>query len=250
MFAIVAWMSLAGPGTAQVDSLFARANAIYNDGEFASAIELYGDILAQGYGSAALHYNLGNAYFKSKALGEAILHYERAIRLEPNNPHVKKNLEIAREMVDTEILEIPPFLPVRIWRSVALAVSGGVWILLQIIIGCALLCAGYFWLFDTETMKRRYGFMALPVLVFFFVFSYAASNSRDLILHASDEAIVMKDAPLYNAPDVRSGVFSNLSEGVKLQIIDTTDNWFKVKLLNQSEGWIENGTYFERINPG
>jgi hypothetical protein len=49
-----------------------------------------------------LFYNLGNAYLKNKDLGHAILWYERAIKLMPNDPDIKFNYEYALSQIKDE----------------------------------------------------------------------------------------------------------------------------------------------------
>src|SRR5271154_2724545 len=49
-----------------------------------------------GYSAAAL-YNLGNAYARTGKPGLAVLNYERARLLEPNDPDINANLRHVRE---------------------------------------------------------------------------------------------------------------------------------------------------------
>ena len=43
-----------------------------------------------------VEYNLGNAEFRLGHLGEAILHYERARRMDPTDPDIEANLRFAQ----------------------------------------------------------------------------------------------------------------------------------------------------------
>ena len=71
----------------------------YDEGDFAGALgiwkELAGDP-SNGLDPAALHYNLGNAEFRSGRLGLATLHWERALRFHPGDPDALANLALAR----------------------------------------------------------------------------------------------------------------------------------------------------------
>ena len=40
-------------------------------------------------------------------------------------------------------------------------------------------------------------------------------------------------------PDNRSDEIENLSAGVKVKILDTIDDWYKVSLVNKEQGWIK-----------
>src|SRR5437762_3407876 len=61
-------------------------------------------------------YNLGNAYFRQKDLGRAILNYERALALDQRHPEAQANLRIARD--EARALELIPSRAER-WFSFA-----------------------------------------------------------------------------------------------------------------------------------
>ncbi len=59
-------------------------------------------IAKRGYSAAAL-YNLGNAYLQDGQPGQAILSYERARWLAPNDPDIAANLGLARKKAGLEV---------------------------------------------------------------------------------------------------------------------------------------------------
>jgi tetratricopeptide (TPR) repeat protein len=74
-----------------------RANAAYEAGDFAAAVEGYRELLAAGHHHATLHYNLGNAYLRNGELGRAIAAYHRAATAAPRDRDVRANLAFARK---------------------------------------------------------------------------------------------------------------------------------------------------------
>jgi len=82
---------------------FARANEQYQSKQFDGAIAGYQSILRQGYESAPLYFNLGNAYFKKGDLGNAILNYLKARRLDPTDDDIKSNLEFAKRLTSVQL---------------------------------------------------------------------------------------------------------------------------------------------------
>jgi tetratricopeptide (TPR) repeat protein len=94
-----------GAAASSPQEKFAAGNAAYDRGGYLEAITLYEGLLSSGLSSAALQYNLGNALFKAGRLGEAILAYERARRLDPRDPDIQANLDYLRTLT---VDRIPP----------------------------------------------------------------------------------------------------------------------------------------------
>ena len=67
------------------EELFEQGNAAYNDGDFTKAISLYVQTLDMGSHSAALYFNMGNAYYRLNNVAESIYYFEKAKQLDPDN---------------------------------------------------------------------------------------------------------------------------------------------------------------------
>src|ERR1700757_2268020 len=91
---------------AQSDAEFAKANQEYAQGNFKDAITAYEGLVHAGQWNANLFYDLGNAYFRTRDFGRAILNYQRAIALDQHHPEATANLQIARD--ESRALELQP----------------------------------------------------------------------------------------------------------------------------------------------
>lgn len=87
---------LLGAGSAFATS-FSDANQQYQSGDFAGAAASYEKVLISEGPRAAVFYNLGNSYLKTKQNGLAILAYERGRLLTPRDPDLLANLVLARK---------------------------------------------------------------------------------------------------------------------------------------------------------
>ena len=112
----------AAPATS-ADELWNVANQAYTEGDFEKAIADYEQILSQNLHSAALYYNLANAYFKQGKLGEALLNYNRASRIAPSDEDIRHNQAYAEKMTKDSIEKIPEFFLVTWLRQVRGALS-------------------------------------------------------------------------------------------------------------------------------
>ena len=68
---------------AQPETFLEQGNHFYQKQQYDKAIESYSKVLNEGYESAELYFNLGNAYYRKGSLGYAILNFERALKLSP-----------------------------------------------------------------------------------------------------------------------------------------------------------------------
>src|SRR6266496_2715486 len=91
---------------AQPNAEFAKANQEYAQGNFKEAIAGYEALVRAGQWNANLFYDLGNAYFRTRDFGRAILNYERALALDNHHPETTANLQIARD--EARALELQP----------------------------------------------------------------------------------------------------------------------------------------------
>ncbi|MDA8692925.1 tetratricopeptide repeat protein [Saprospiraceae bacterium] len=229
---------------AQLDSeqLFEQANKYYSQSEYGKAAADYQQLVGQGLESSELYYNLGNAEYNLGHIGPAILYYEKAKLLSPNNTSINKNLSIARDKVQSDILEIPDFLPVRLWKGMAKSLSPTMWIAVQSLVGILLLYA-IFLFYNRSGSTRRIKIIGLIVLaIVLLIISYAAGKTSHNLIHLHNHGIVSNVSMMYSAPDSRSDEIELLTEGVKVKITDHIDEWLKVELMNKNVGWIEQKT--------
>ena len=120
----------AGFSPAQVSrfqGLVQEANQYYADGKYNEAIAAYEEVLAGNYESAALYFNLGNAYFKVNNIPSAIWNYEKALKLDPTDEDIRFNLDLANSRMIDKIEPFPEFF-LKTWlrspRDMASSNSG------------------------------------------------------------------------------------------------------------------------------
>src|SRR4051794_31580274 len=92
---ILGWLS--SVASAEQPRSFVTANEQYAAGNFAEAARSYEELVRSGETSAALFYNLANAYYRAGDSGHAILNYQRALALEPHHPEAEANLRLVRD---------------------------------------------------------------------------------------------------------------------------------------------------------
>jgi tetratricopeptide (TPR) repeat protein len=217
---------------------FEQANMAYRDGEYQKAAELYEQIIAQGYESAPLYYNLGNVYFKLNSLPASILSYERAKRLAPNDEDINYNLRLANLRVVDKIEPLPQLFFIAWWEHLMNHHSADQWAIIAIIalwfavLGGVLLVIG-------RALLRRIASAASVVALGLSVFAFIGVMQRNTIEEVKREAIVFdKSVSVKSAPDRQSTDLFVIHEGVKVELLDSVGEWRKIRLADGKVGWL------------
>ena len=222
------------------DELWQAANTAYNAGNYAQAEECYTRIVEQGLHSAALYYNLANAHFKQDELGKALLYYNRALRLRPNDEDIRHNLEYAEQSTKDSIEEIPEFF-LKTWiKSLRGALSCTAWSILSLVMLIAALSFGLLYLLAQRLSLRKTGFYLMAVTALLFVITTAFAWSERNMLVERSEAIIMNSAvSIKSSPDRSATELFVLHEGTKVTIGEAIEGWAEVRIADGRKGWIE-----------
>ena len=193
---------------------------------------------------------LGNDFYDDREYGRAILAYERGLKLKPGDDALHNNLRYVRGEMGIDRPEIKEFFLVRWWRNLGafFGVRLAKWIAL---VFWALAVAGAtFWYLRRFDMAETRRFALLPLAGVFLalsLFFYLLGGSRAEYLAYDREAIlVARTADLRVAPGADATLEDQLTEGIKLQILDTFDEYAKVSLEDGRQGWVP-GEALERI---
>lgn len=219
------------------------ANTAYINANYLKAIATYDSIVDAGYESHKLYYNLGNAYFKSCKIGKAMLNYNRALLLSPNDSDTKHNILVTSTYVKDNIQSVPEFFLVRWFRALRQTASSNTWAIMSLVAFVLATSSVLLYLLVSKIAIRKIGFFgAIVCLLCFIVFtSYSVVEKNDLI--NSTSAIVMSSAAsVKSSPDNSSKDLFVLHEGTKVTIISTLNRWAEVVIADGKKGWIPEGS--------
>ena len=215
---------------------FDQANAAYAEGRYEEAATQYEALLAES-ADAILYYNLGNARFKQGELAQAILNYERALRLKPNYKDAQYNLAFAQSKITDNIVEQDFFLSA--WtRTVRNCLTESTWIILSVSLFILALVGILLFLLGREPWIRKTAFhIAWIALLFSLIAGLNATSlhQRDTL---RNEAIITQGVINAKSSPDRSGTdLFTLHEGTKVTIRETLGEWVNVR-VGSNEGWI------------
>lgn len=220
-------------------TLFVTAKTAYDANNFEKALEAYQQIEKQNIESFELYYNIGNCYYKQNKIANAIQYYSKSLKIQPNNVDAKNNLKFAYLKTRDKIEPQEELFLNRWWKSIYNSNTSNNWAWTALT--AFILFNGSLVLFliaQSEGKRKLFFFNSLVLFVLTFstfVFSYyqykyTSTQSEAVILNNS---VSIKSAPTLNATNLFI-----LHEGTIVSIIEKNENWIRIQLDNQKEGWL------------
>lgn len=228
-------------GFGQNEVLFEQANDLYNKGDFEDAISNYESILESGEHSAALYYNLANAHYKLNHIAPSIYYFEKALQLAPKDKEIQNNIAFARNMTIDAIDKTPEIGFSKISKNVTTWLTFDLWAQLSVLLMVLFVVFYLVYYFNYGSTKKRLAFIAAMGFLILACCSVAlAFNNRHLLENDRPAIVFAKESLVKSEPNLRSSESFKLHEGTKVQIMDTVNNWKKIKLADGKTGWIPN----------
>ncbi|MDX1470646.1 MAG: tetratricopeptide repeat protein [Flavobacteriaceae bacterium] len=223
----------------QTNSLFEEGNALYNDGKFAEAIEKYEAILNQDQHSAELYFNLGNAHYKLNNIGPSIYYYEKGLQLRPNDREIQNNIAFARNMTIDVIEPIPEVGFAKFLNSFARSMSFDGWSKLGVLYIVLFTISFLAYYFSRASMRKRaLFFTSLSFLVLVCLSVFFAYHSYNIYQKDRPAIVFAEETQVKSEPNLRGSISFTLHEGTKVQILESVENWKKIRLADGKTGWM------------
>ena len=219
---------------------FEEASEAYNAGNYAEAIALWQELVDQGLRNVELEFNLGNGWYRQAELGEAILHWERALLIAPLDREVQANLDLAR---DNLVDELPATVRLPLWdwldRAFLLlpgnlpwwALTLGLALVALVLIRRPWLPGGRANSFQRILLPSGLTLVLVAGLFLFLRADFAGHRNRGVILV---DKVVVQAAPSEGATSL-----FDLHEGTLVTLGRSTEaeDWQQIRLPDGREGW-------------
>ncbi len=220
---------------------FNKANQLYIESRYEESILEYLVIINQGFHSSETYFNLGNCYYKLNDIPNAILYFERALKLNPSDSDILNNLKMVNNSIIDETEKIPnsfinlksdqisSFFHINIWSGILIFLS---FLSLTVFI---------IFNFSQKPITKRLTFFTSIIIGFMIILSFNFSFISYNKNYKTDYAIVFSPEVMVKLePNEKSDNIKVLYQGYKIKIIEKfADEWLKVKLGSGKEGWIK-----------
>jgi tetratricopeptide (TPR) repeat protein len=236
LFIIIALAGFGADNQTQIDS----ANACYIKGKFEDAIRIYEKVLASGDVSPYLYFNLGNAYYRSNKLTMAILNYERAQILAPEDEDINFNLELTRKHAVDKITPLPdPPFSSCLNRNIS-SFSSDTWAVTSLVCFTLFLVLLALYFFMRILLIRKISFWTSILVLLISGFTFWFSWDQKLEVTNRSSAIVQSDVVnVKSSPDEAGTEIFILHEGTKVAVRDSIGEWREIRMADGNSGWVK-----------
>jgi tetratricopeptide (TPR) repeat protein len=226
------------PNQDYLAGLFSQANSEYQKGNYVPAEQIYSRILASGVESGPLYFNLGNACYKQKHLGDAIYYWEKALQKSPGDRDARENLELANLMiVDRAESPADPFaLRVLNIALGLLTTTQEGWLTLALFFVANGLLAYYLLVSNRFAFRALIGTLVIGILFVLFGCSLLwKTYDRD---YRKKAIVIEQKADVHSGPGLENMTVFTIHEGFKIRVHDSSDGWRQISLPNGWTGWL------------
>lgn len=218
----------------------AQADSAYINNDFASAVYLYENILANQGESADIYYNLGNSYYKMDNIAKAIVNYEKALVLNPADGDIRFNLELAQSKTVDKVTPMSEIFLVTWMKNLTDLMSEKGWAKMGITTFILMLSMLALYFFSKKIALKKIGFISAVCLLFICVIANIFASSQKNKAESHGEAIIMAPSvTVKSTPNDGGTDLFILHEGHKVTIKDNTmREWKEIQLEDGNVGWV------------
>ncbi len=244
-------VSFAALGKTQIADLFSEAKSMFHQADrlavkdpvkskdlYLKSIMRFERIIKEGkIHNGKLYYNVGNAYFRIKDIGRAILNYRRAMEYMPNDPNLRQNLTYAREKrldkieerQKTRIFKTLFFFHYDLSTKTRIIIFSSAFILL--------------WLFAAIRLFIRKGFIAWGiVLSIVFAGLFAGSLTVEAVnIHRNRPGVIIDlqiVARKGNSETYAPSFKKPLHAGTEFRLVEKRKKWYQIELPDSRRCWV------------
>jgi tetratricopeptide (TPR) repeat protein len=221
------------------DSLAEKGNQAFGEGQYETAAEYYEQVLDENLESSSLYFNLGNAYYKLNNVAGAILNYEKAKKLDPNDEDIDFNLKLAGMRTVDKIETIPIFF-ISDWTiDLVNLYSEDTWgWLSMLLVWIGFVILSIYVVAKSSAIKKLFFGVGILFLAMSFVCFGLGNKKYNRLVHDQKAIVFSPSITIKSSPGENGNDLVVLHEGTKVMILDEVGGWNKIRLANGNVGWL------------
>jgi tetratricopeptide (TPR) repeat protein len=216
-----------------------KANELYAQKDYETALQQYEAILQTQGQSAELYYNLGNAYYRTNDIARAILNYNRALLLKPNYDDASFNLLIAQKKVVDNVDVTSEFFLKEWMDDFGDMLSSNGWAIFGVVLFILALSAFLLYVFGRNLSLRKAAFHVAwaSLIVTLIAVGYAVKQSNKVV-NSTDGIVMVGSVTAKDSPSLGGKDMFVMHAGTKVSIRNNVSGWIEVELPDGNAGFI------------
>lgn len=243
VFVAVAGFSALAAADSRVQT-FESGTALYQKGSFKEAAAEFGRLVAGGFESPSVYFNLGNSWVKSGQIGKAVWAYERAFILDPRDEDIRFNRNLLKAALGEPLTQDAGVLePVR--NLLDYVRTSEIELALQL--STVLLVLWMLGFTYVRPLRALFGTLFwISFLASTLVWGSVWIRWNDIRYPAG--VIQEKEVFVRYGPAESNSKAYQLREGASLRIEKQSGDWYLVRLASGQAGWIPKSAVL-RVTP-
>lgn len=218
----------------------ADADSAYIQGDYLTAIDIYQSVIENQGVNATLYMNLGNCWLKRDEIAKAILNYERAYLLDPSDPDIRFNLDLARTKTVDKVNPVNQLFIVVWFKKLLAVLDVNGWAVMTVILFALTILLTGVLLFSKKSGLRKISFSFSVFFLLLSILSFIFATTQMGNIRERDTAIIMSPSVTVKSTPTSAGTdLFIIHEGRKVKILDSSmKEWVEIRLEDGNTGWI------------
>ena len=228
-------------GNREIIEKFNEADNFYEQNNFEEALKLYNEIIAEGYESGDLYFNIANTYYRMNIVGLSVYYFEKARISDPVNEDITYNLELALLRIKNRPAVMPELAVVSFFKQIIMFRTNDFWGILSLVLFIGFLFVLFSFMNSNSPRQKKVRFLISSIIFVFSLISFLFAQYQTGRINSDDIAIIIsQEINAKSSPDENATDLFKIYEGYKIYIEKRSDDWSEIKLTDGKKAWIKN----------
>ncbi len=230
--------------TELTQNIFDSAVELYQNKNYEQALLEFEKIRNEKVQNADLYYNIGNCHYRLQELGEAVLNYKIALKIDPTHQAARRNLRfVLTQTKDKQQLDHENRI-FSFWQKIFNSMSINLLSLLSLIFFLLVILIIDLIILRYAGREKTAPIFIMIIAIIFLVIFATLTAIKYHEFRAMDEAVLLSPSAIgYSGPSAEFTRVFTIHEGMIFNVEKEQNGWSLIKLKNGLGGWIKKDNF-------